>query len=246
MRGEKLALDNVSLRIAPGEHVAILGPNGSGKSTFIKMVTREVYPLLREGSSMTILGRNRWNVFELRPLLGVVTNDQVAACTRDITATEVVLAAFHSAIELMPYHTVTDEMRRKTEEHFRVLEITHLANRLMTEMSSGEVHRVGIARALVHDPRALLLDEPSNSLDLRAQRELRGIVRKLAQSGIGIILVTHYLADIIPEIARVILLREGSVIADGHKDDVLRSERLRGLFGMPVELLGRDGYYHLL
>jgi iron complex transport system ATP-binding protein len=246
MRGEKLALDGVSLRIEPGEHVAILGPNGSGKSTFIKMITRECYPLLRDGSALTILGRSRWNVFDLRPLLGVVTNDQVAACIREVSAEEVVLAAFHSAIELMPYHAVTDEMRRKTAEQFRALEIPHLAGRLMTEMSSGEVHRVVIARALVHDPRALLLDEPSNSLDLRAHQELREIVRKLARSGIGIILVTHHLADIIPEIDRVILLREGRVIADGGKREVLRAERLRELFGVPVELLERDGYYHLL
>jgi len=146
----------------------------------------------------------------------------------------------------MPYHTVTDEMRRKTEEQLRVLEIPHLANRPMTEMSSGEVHREGIARALVHDPKALLLDEPSNSLDLRAQRDLRAIVRKLAQSGIGIILVTHHLDDIIPEVSRVILLHEGRVTADGRKADVLRADRLGELFGMPVELHTRDGYYHLL
>lgn len=246
MRGEKLALDAVTLRIETGEHVAILGPNGSGKSTFIRLITRECYPLLRDGSVLTILGHRRWNVFELRPLLGVVTNDQVAACMREVTAREVVLASFHSAIELMPYHTVTNEMQRKVDEELQRLEIAHLADRLMTEMSSGEVHRVVIARALVHDPKALLLDEPANSLDLRAQKELRDIVRKLARTGTGIILVTHHLPDVIPEIERVILLREGRVIADGPKAEVLTAEWLRNLFGTKVELLERGGHYHLL
>src|SRR5947209_2350408 len=176
MRGEKLALDAVSLRIEAGEHVAILGPNGSGKSTFIRLITRDCYPLLQDGSGLTILGQRRWNVFELRPLLGVVTNDYVAACIREVTAREAVLAAFHSAIELMPYHKVTEQMRRKAEAELGRLDIAHLADRLMTEISSGEAHRVGIARALVHDPRALLLDEPANSLDLKAQQELRGIL----------------------------------------------------------------------
>jgi iron complex transport system ATP-binding protein len=241
-----MALDNVSLRIDSGEHVAILGPNGSGKTTLIRMITRECYPLLRDGSTVTILGRNRWNVFELRPLLGVVTNDQVAACRRDITALEVVLAGFHSAIELMPYHTVTQEMRRKAEEQLGLLGIGHLSGRLMTAMSSGEAQRVVIARALVHEPRALLLDEPSNSLDLRAQGELREALRYLARAGTGIILVTHHPGDIIPEVERVVLLRGGCVVGDGDKRAMLTRQRLRELFGAGVELLERDGYYHLV
>ncbi|HZU25208.1 MAG TPA: ATP-binding cassette domain-containing protein [Bryobacteraceae bacterium] len=246
MQGDTLALDRVSLRIEAGEHVAILGPNGSGKTTLIRMITRECYPLLREGSAVTILGRNRWNVFELRPLLGVVTNDHVAACRREVTALEVVLAGFHSAIELMPYHAVTEEMRRKAGEQLRALGIEHLAGRLMTAMSSGEAQRVVIARALVHEPRALLLDEPSNSLDLRAQGELRDTLRDLARAGTGIILVTHHLADIIPEVERVVLLRGGRVVGDGHKRTLLTAARLRELFGAGVELLERDGFYHLV
>lgn len=246
MLGETLALDRVSLRIEAGEHVAILGPNGSGKSTLIRMITRECYPLLRAGSGVTILGRDRWNVFELRPLLGVVTNDQVAACRRDVTAREIVLAGFHSAIELMPYHIVTEEMRQRTDEQLRLLGIAHLAERPMTAMSSGEAQRVVIARALVHDPRALLLDEPSNSLDLRAQRELRETLRGLARAGMGIILVTHHLADLIPEVERVVLLRGGRVAADGDKRELLTPQRLRDLFGTDLELLERDGCYHLV
>jgi iron complex transport system ATP-binding protein len=126
------------------------------------------------------------------------------------------------------------------------MEADHLASRSMTEMSSGEVHRVVTARALVHRPRALLLDEPCTSLDLRAQRDVRRIFRNLAQSGLGLILVTHDLADIIPEIGRVILLRNGRIEADGSKADVLTAERLGALFGIPVELLERDGHFHLV
>jgi iron complex transport system ATP-binding protein len=112
-------------------------------------------------------------------------------------------------------------------------------------MSSGEARRVLIARALVHNPKALLLDEPTTSLDLFAQHELREILRQLAISGIGMILVTHHLSDIIPEIERVVLLREGRVIADGPKQELLTETTLSGLFGIPVSLARRDGYYHL-
>lgn len=245
MRGESVVLDELTLRIGAGEHVAILGPNGCGKSTLIKTITRECYPLHSAGSRITILGEERWDVFRLRSLLGIVTNDLLAMCTREFTGSEIVLSGFFSSVGVWPHHHVTAEMRTKANEVLELLEISHLATRPVAEMSSGEAKRVLIARALVHDPRALLLDEPSNSLDVLAQHELREIMRKLAATGIGILLVTHHLADIIPEIERVILLRAGRVVADGPKDEVLTTEILRGVFGVPVEIARRDGYYHL-
>jgi len=246
MRGERLALQDVSLRIEPGEHVAILGPNGCGKSTFIKTITRECYPLARDGTWLRILGHERWNVFELRSLLGIITNDLVASCTREASGLEIVLSGFFSSVRVMPYHRVESKMVEASMEALRTMEVDHLADREMTEMSSGEVHRVVTARALVHKPRALLLDEPCTSLDLRAQREVRGIFRNLAQSGLGLIVVTHDLADIVPEVERVILLRAGRIEADGRKRETLTAERIGALFGIPVELLERDGHYHLV
>ena len=245
MRGGKRVLHEITLAIGAGEHVAILGPNGCGKSTLIKTITRECYPLVDPESSLTILGRDTWNVFELRPLLGIVSNELVWRCTRRITGREVVLSGFFSSIGLQPYHQVTAAMTEKTRQVLELLEAQHLADREMTEMSSGEAHRLLIGRALVHDPLALLLDEPSNSLDFRAALELRNILRGLAQTGTGILMVTHHLPDILPEIDRVILLREGRVFADGPKGGLLTTERLTQLFGLPVKLARRDGYYHL-
>jgi iron complex transport system ATP-binding protein len=245
MLGQKRVLDDVTLRIEAGEHVAILGPNGCGKSTLIKTITRELYPLGLSGSSLTLFGREVWNVFELRPLLGIVSNDLMRTCTREITGLEIVLSGFFSSIGLQPYHHITHAMQEKAGQVLELLEVPHLAGREMTEMSSGEGHRILIGRALVHDPLALLLDEPSNSLDFRSALELRAILRKLAQAGTGILMVTHHLPDIIPEIDRVILLRNGRVFADGSKAELLTTQRLSELFGHPVELAQRDGYYHL-
>jgi iron complex transport system ATP-binding protein len=245
MLGDKRVLHDVSLSIGAGEHVAILGPNGCGKSTLIKTITRECYPLGAPDSSLSIFGRETWNVFELRPLLGIVSNELMRRCTREITGREMVLSGFFSSIGVQPYHEVTGAMLEKTGQVLELLEVPHLADREMTEMSSGEAHRLLIGRALVHDPLALLLDEPSNSLDFRAALELRDMLRKLAQAGTGILMVTHHLADILPEIDRVILLRGGRVFADGPKSEMLTTERLTELFGLPVEVARRDGYYHL-
>jgi len=246
MRGEKIVLDDFSLSIDAGEHVAIIGPNGCGKSTLIKTITRECYPLLRPESSLRILGHETWNVFDLRSMLGIVSSDLMYTCTREISAFELVLSGFFSSLSIQPYHHVTPAMIDKARQVLDLLEVPHLAEREMTELSSGEGKRVLIARALVHDPLALLLDEPTNSLDIHAALELRRILRKLAQSGTGILLVTHHLPDIFPEIDRVILLRQGKVFADGDKEQLLTSESLSELFGLPVELTRRDSYYHLL
>jgi iron complex transport system ATP-binding protein len=243
--GRKRVLDDINLTIGTGEHVAILGPNGCGKSTLIKTIMREYYPLAEPQTSLTILGRDTWDVFGLRPLLGIVSNELVWRCTREITGREVVLSGFFSSIGVQPWHEVTPAMLEKSNQVLELLEAGHLAEREMTELSSGEAHRLLISRALVHDPLALLLDEPSNSLDFRAALELRDILRKLAQAGTGILMVTHHLPDILPEIERVILLRQGRVFADGSKGEVLTTARLSELFGMPVHVARRDGNYLL-
>lgn len=245
MRNSHLALNRISLRIEPGEHAAILGANGSGKSTLIKTIARECYPLIEEGSALSILGRDRWNIFELRSMLGIVSADPLPAWASDITGEEAVISGFFSSVGVWPNHEVTPQMRDCARATLERLEAAHLADRSITAMSSGEARRVLIGRALAHNPKALLLDEPSTSLDLRAQRELAVLLSRLAREGVGILLVTHHLSDIIPEIDRVILLRNGRVMADGSKREILTETKLSELFEMPVTLARRDGYYHL-
>jgi iron complex transport system ATP-binding protein len=243
-RGMRTVLHDFNLRIEAGEHIAVLGPNGCGKSTLIKTITRELYPVARPGSSLTILGQEVWNVFELRPLLGIVSNDLMTWCTGEAVGRDVVLSGFFSSNDVYPNHLVTSEQIAKADAALAQLQISHLAGRPVSEMSSGEARRVLIARALVHQPRALLFDEPSNSLDLFARRALHETMSHLARSGIGIVLVTHDLADVIPEIERVVLMSNGRILKDGRKQDVLDSKALSQVFGMEVEVARRDGYYH--
>jgi len=245
MRGQTPALDNFSLRIGADEHVAILGPNGCGKSTLIKTITRECYPVVREDSAITILGEETWDVFSLRARLGIVSNDLMTSCTGEAIGRDVVLSGFFSSISIFSNHTVDPRQRQLADAALAQLGISHLAERPVSEMSSGEARRVLIARALVHNPRALLFDEPCNSLDLGAQHTVRQAMRTLANSGIGIILVTHELPDIVPEIQRVVLMSRGRIVADGPKEEMLQVERLSQLFGVKVDLARRDGYYHL-
>jgi iron complex transport system ATP-binding protein len=245
MRGNCVALKEVNLEIAVGEHVCILGPNGCGKSTLIKTITRECYPLARDGCSISILGRDRWNIFELRSLLGIVSPDLLASCTTDATGRDVVLSGFFSSTRIFPHHHPDSEHLARTQAALERLGVAHLADRPVAHMSSGEAKRTLIARALVHGPQTLLFDEPSNALDIGAQLQLRETLRGLAQSGLGILLVTHHVSEIIPETERVVLLRKGLIIADGPKATILTAENLSKLFKANVRLGEHDGFFHL-
>jgi iron complex transport system ATP-binding protein len=243
-RGDTVALDSLTLQIGQDEHVAILGPNGSGKSTLMKVISRELYPAIKpEPWHLRILGEETWHLFELRNLLGLVSNDWMQFCTRHYSGMETVLSGFFGSVGVWSYHHVTPEMEGKARQVLETLEIAHLADRNIDEISSGEARRILIARALVHDPRALILDEPASSLDLHATHELRQILSKLSGAGISLILVTHHLGDIVPEVDRVVMLRDGRVYRDGSKRETLTSGNLTGLFRTPVEVAERGGYY---
>ena len=243
-RGDNVVLHDINLKIATGEHVAILGPNGCGKSTLIKTIACECYPIVKPGMDVSIYGRSRWDLTELRKHLGVVQAGLPGEQTLRTSGLNAVIAGFFSASTLWPNLEIVADMRARAREALERLGSEYLANKLVGEMSSGEKRRILIARALVHRPRTLLLDEPSNDLDLAAQRELREILRRLAREGTGILMVTHHLSDILPEMERVLLMKQGRIVADGPKDQILTASALEALYGVPVEIAARDGFLH--
>ncbi len=244
LRGGREVLHRLTLAVDEGEHVAIVGPNGAGKSTLLKLVTRECYPVPSPDTVCRIYGRERWNVFELRGDLGIVSNDLGAFLRSRATALDIVLSGFFSSATLEPGHEVTAAMRSAAHAALAGIGASALAERSLETLSSGELQRVVIARALVHSPRALIFDEPSNSLDLAAQRELRDAMRALARNGIAIVLVTHHLSDVIPEIERVVFIAGGAIAGDGTKAELFEAGRLSRLFGAEVTLTREDGLYH--
>jgi iron complex transport system ATP-binding protein len=242
-RGDKVVLHDVNLRIASGEHIAILGPNGCGKSTLIKAITCECYPIVRPGMELKVFGRDRWDVQQLRKHLGVVATDLPGERTAVTRGLDAAVSGFFSSSTIWPNLEVTESMRATALDMLGLMGADHLRDRLVGEMSAGEKRRVMIARSLVHRPEMLLLDEPSNALDLAAQHELREILRRVAATT-GLIMVTHHLADILPEIDRVVMMRAGRIVADGPKRELLTASRLRDLFGVELELTERNGYWH--
>jgi iron complex transport system ATP-binding protein len=247
-RGESVVLQDVSLRIAAGEHLVILGPNGCGKSTLLKTITCECYPMAWQETRVRIMGRERWDLTELKRRMGVVSAELPGRHALTTTGFDAILTGFFSSSTLWPNLTVTAAMRERAEEILSLVGAEELREKLVGEMSAGQQRRVMIGRALAGtslqgEVQMLLLDEPSNALDMGAQHDLREMLRGLARRGVAIVLITHHIADILPEMGRVVMMREGRIVADGAKGELLTAERLSGLFGREIEVSERGGWF---
>jgi len=244
-RGTTRVFDDLSLVIPQHQHVAVLGPNGSGKTTLLKTINRELYPVHRPDSRVRVLGRDRGDVWSLRKRIGLVSDDLQARYRPSCTATEVVVSGFLASIGV---HGNLQQRIGKTEldSAARILAelgIASLADTPLARMSTGQKRRCLLGRALVHEPDNLILDEPTAGLDFAASFDYLDRIRRLARAGCSIVLVTHHLNDIPPEVERVILLDRGRVVADGDKAEVLDGALLSAVYGTPIRVTEVDGAY---
>lgn len=244
-RGKTRVFDNLTLTIERHERVAVLGPNGSGKTTLLKTINRELYAVEREDSWVRILGRERWNVWDLRRHIGIVSHDLQQRYRPATTALEVVLSGFLSSIGVHGIlgDRIDEEQIAAAHNILEQLGIAELAATPLRSMSTGQQRRCLLGRALVHRPDTLILDEPTSGLDFAASFDYLGRIRALAREGRNIIIVTHHLNEIPPEVGRVVVLDRGKIAADGPKASVLTSGLLSRVYGTPVAVAEIDGYF---
>jgi iron complex transport system ATP-binding protein len=254
VRGHARVLDRLTLTIRRGEHVAIVGPNGAGKSSLIRLLTLEDYPLAAGDDAdeppLRLFGRARWDAAELRSRMGIVSADVHDRFTEgpwvaQVPGLDVVLSGFFASRGVFAHHDVTEEMRERARDALIRVGAIHLALARLDRLSTGEARRVLIARALVHAPEALVLDEPTTGLDVVARHRFMEQVRRVAREGTTVLLVTQHIDEIIPEVSRAVVLREGRIIADGPKDEVLRGPALASAFGGPLRVTCEEGYYYV-
>lgn len=243
-------LDQFSVAIELNENTAVIGPNGSGKSTFIKLITQEIYPLAnKEGSPpVRMFGKDQWILEELKSKLSIVSSDlenNFLHNTKEghISGLEVVITGFFSSLRLFPHQTISKEMVEKAKNALSLMDATHLADKMLDEMSTGEVRRVLISRALVTEPEVLILDEPTTALDFVARHKFMDQIRTIVQGGTTLILVTHHIEEVIPEIDRIILLKDGRKAFDGSKKEILTSANVSEIYDHPVKLNGNNELY---
>ena len=241
-RGDQRVFHDLSLTFRSDESIAILGPNGAGKSTLIKLITGELRAAAEPGTIARLFGEDLWSLEDLRHRLGLVSPEEAQRFDPEEPAEGVVLSSLRGAFGLTKWMRFSKADRQCVQVAMTKAGVDALARRPYGELSSGEKRRFLLARALVHEPGALLLDEPTTALDFPSAFAFIDIVRQLIRSGHGVLWVTHHPAEIPPETERVILLKQGRIFADGSPRKVLTSLTLSGLYDLPLRVSWSRGF----
>lgn len=243
----KPVLENINLQINEGEHWVILGANGSGKSTLIKLLSNDLYPNTKYPFKKLIFGKDRWSIFELKKNLGIITNDlhnYFEVHGNFLTAYEVVLSGYFSSIGVFKHQDFTEEQHQKALEVLEFLDILEIKNKKVHQMSTGQLRRCIIGRALIHEPKAFILDEPTVGLDIKAQNSFLKLIQKLSKRS-SIILVTHHIEEVFKEISHVALMYEKTIYLQGEKEDILTSKNLSTIFEADIKLENFNNRYYI-
>ena len=245
-RGDSCVFSDFTFALQEGEHAAIVGPNGAGKSTLLKLLAGEVHPLPNDETHIRLFGEEQWNVWDVRKRLGMVSHDLQHQYMEQVIGLKVLLSGYFASIGTYGHQDFTYAQIARAHAVMEELGIGFLTDRRFAEMSTGEQRRCLLGRALVHDPTALVLDEPTSGLDLTATFHYLDLVRAHMKKGKTVLLVTHHIHEIPPEVERVVLLKQGKILQDGEKRAVLTEANLSALFDCSVSLAQADGWYQAL
>lgn len=245
-RGDTCVFLDFSFALHEGEHAAIVGPNGAGKSTLLKLLAGGVHPLPLDETRISLFGEEGGNVWDVRKRIGIVSHDLQRDYLICAEGLNVILSGYYASNDTYGYQEFTKAQVARAHEVMKELGIESLAGRRFGHLSTGEQRRFLLGRALVHDPLMLVLDEPTSGLDVKACFQYLDLLRAQISKGKTVLLVTHHLHEIPPEIERVVLLKEGKIVADGRKADLLINQRISNLFDCPVSLAQANGWYQAL
>lgn len=245
-RGDTCVFSDLSFELRDGEHAAVVGPNGSGKSTLLKLLTGEVHAMPRDETRIALFGEERWNVWDVRKRIGIVSHDLQRDYLICAEGLNVVLSGFYASNDTYQHQQFSKTQLTRAYEVMQELGIASLAGRRFGHLSTGEQRRFLLGRALVHDPPVLVLDEPTSGLDIQACFHYLDLLRAQIAKGKTVLLVTHHLHEIPPEIDRVILLKHGNIVGDGGKSALITSDQVSRLFDRKVTLVQANGWYQAL
>ena len=244
-RHSSRVLDQFSLRVEQGEKIAVLGPNGAGKSTLLKILARDLYPVVKPGSHVKMFGKENIDVVELRKHMGIISQDLQEDYTPYTSGLQVVMSGFFGAIGAHGHLQTSVEQDNSAQAILQQLGMGEFADTMYQRLSTGQKRRLLVARALINDPGTLIFDEPCTGLDVQAAHQLLDLMQSLCTASRTLVLTTHHVEEIIPDVERVVLLKQGRVLADGHKQDIMTDDSLSDLYDMSIRVENESGWYRL-
>lgn len=239
--GRHEVFSDLSLTLPSDRSSAIIGPNGSGKSTLLKLIFRDLYPEASEHSVFNILGQAARERDQLRLSMGLVSHELQTKIDKGSSVFQVVVSAFYSSLTTYFHQTYTEEQKETARRYIKFVGIGHLTDTLFAALSTGEQRRCLLARSLIHNPEYLILDEPTAGLDIKASHQYLETLSELIASGKKIVLVTHHLHEILPEIDWFVFLKDRQLLEAGQRSELLTDEKISNLFEIPMQIKEEDG-----
>ena len=236
-------IKDLNLKIAYSENVILIGPNGSGKSSLIEVINRNIYPVVDNESILKIFDKELINLWEVRKKISTVNNDIKKRIRPNLKVFDLILSGLYGK-----YCFISNKSERdlyKVESIIENMHISNLSKKNFSYLSDGEKQISLIARALIKKPDILILDEPVANLDYKSKFFVIDKINELSKLNTKILCVTHDISMITTIYDRVIMLKDGKIIADGYQNKVINSENLQKLYGIEVEVTKDNGLWNI-
>ena len=236
-------IKDLNLKIAYSENVILIGPNGSGKSTLIEVINRNTYPVIANDSKLKIFDKELINLWELRKRISTVNNDIKNRINPNLQVFDLILSGLYGKYCYISNKSAQDNYN--VESLMENMNISSLSKKYFSYLSEGEKQISLIARALINEPDILILDEPIANLDYKSKFFVIDKINELSKLDTKILCVTHDISTITKIYDRVIMLKDGKIIADGDQNKVINSENLNKLYGIQVEVTNNNGLWNI-
>jgi len=236
-------IKDLNLKIANSENVILIGPNGSGKSSLIEVINRNIYPVIANESKLKIFGKELINLWELRKRISTVNNDIKNRINPNLQVFDLILSGLYGRYCYVQNKSERDSY--KVEKIMKKMNISNLSKKYFSYLSDGEKKISLIARALIKKPDILILDEPIANLDYKSKFFVVDKINELSKLNTRIFCVTHDISMITRIYDRVLMLKDGKIIADGNQNKVINSENLNKLYGIDVEVAKNNGIWKI-
>jgi len=236
-------IKDLNLKIAYSENVILIGPNGSGKSSLIEVINRNIYPVITNESKLKIFGKELINLWELRKRISTVNNDIKNRINPNLQVFDLILSGLYGRYCYVQNKSERDSY--KVEKIMKTMNISNLSKKYFSYLSDGEKKISLIARALIKKPAILILDEPIANLDYKSKFFVVDKINELSKLNTRIFCVTHDISMITRIYDRVLMLKDGKIIADGHQNNVINSENLNKLYDIDVEVAKNNGLWNI-